>query len=36
MLILRLTSGNWLIASLATLTYAASYFFWYYSVTTEE
>jgi hypothetical protein len=36
LLILRLTSGNWPIASLATLTYAASYFFWYYSVTTEE
>ncbi len=35
-LILRLTSRNWLIASLATLTYAATHFFWYYSVTTEE
>jgi len=28
--------GNWLIAGLCTAFYAVTYFFWYYSVTTEQ
>jgi hypothetical protein len=33
---LRATHGNWPIASLSTVFYAATYFFWFYSVTTEQ
>jgi hypothetical protein len=33
---LRATHGNWPIASLSTLFYATTYFFWFYSVTTEQ
>lgn len=35
-LILRITHGNWLVAALATAFYSVTYFFWYYSVTTEQ
>jgi hypothetical protein len=35
-LILRATRGNWPIASLSTAFYATTYFFWFYSVTTEQ
>lgn len=35
-LILRLTRGRWLLAVPVTLFYAVTYFFWYYSVTTEQ
>ena len=34
--ILRLVRGNWALAALTTLFYAFTYFFWYYSVTTEQ
>jgi hypothetical protein len=33
---LRAARGNWPIAALCTAFYAATYFFWYYSVTTEQ
>jgi hypothetical protein len=35
-LILLATRGNWPLAALSTLFYAVTYFFWYYSVTTEQ
>jgi hypothetical protein len=35
-LILRSTRGHWPLAALSTAFYAATYFFWYYSVTTEQ
>jgi hypothetical protein len=35
-LLRRLTRGNWVISALLTLFYAVTYFFWYYSVTTEQ
>lgn len=35
-LALELTEKNWPISALATLLYAVTYFFWYYSVTSEE
>jgi hypothetical protein len=35
-LILHATRGNWPIASLSTAFYATTYFFWFYSVTTEQ
>jgi hypothetical protein len=35
-LILRATRGNWPIAALSTALYATTYFFWFYSVTTEQ
>jgi len=35
-LILLVTRGNWPLAALSTLFYAVTYFFWYYSVTTEQ
>jgi hypothetical protein len=34
--ILRATRGNWPIAALSTAFYATTYFFWFYSVTTEQ
>lgn len=34
--ILRQVRGNWPLAALTTLFYAFTYFFWYYSVTTEQ
>jgi hypothetical protein len=33
---LRATHGNWPIASLVTVFYGTTYFFWFYSVTTEQ
>jgi hypothetical protein len=36
LLCLRLTRGRWPLATLVTLFYAVTYFFWYYSVTTEQ
>lgn len=35
-LTLRATRGNWAIAGLSTALYATTYFFWFYSVTTEQ
>jgi hypothetical protein len=35
-LTLRATRGNWPLAALSTAFYAVTYFFWYYSVTTEQ
>jgi hypothetical protein len=35
-LILGATRGNWPIAALSTAFYATTYFFWFYSVTTEQ
>ena len=35
-LILRVTRGNWPIATLSTAFYGTTYFFWFYSVTTEQ
>ncbi|MGQ9501521.1 MAG: protein O-mannosyl-transferase family [Anaerolineae bacterium] len=35
-LCLRAARGHWPVATLATLFYAVTYFFWYYSVTTEQ
>jgi hypothetical protein len=35
-LILRSTRGHWPLAALSTAFYAVTYFFWYYSVTTEQ
>jgi hypothetical protein len=35
-LILRATRDNWAIAALSTAFYASTYFFWFYSVTTEQ
>jgi hypothetical protein len=35
-LILHVTRGNWPLAALSTAFYAVTYFFWYYSVTTEQ
>lgn len=35
-LILRLVRGNWPLAALTSLFYGVTYFFWYYSVTTEQ
>jgi hypothetical protein len=35
-LILRGTRGHWPLAALSTAFYAVTYFFWYYSVTTEQ
>ncbi|GAB4549541.1 MAG: hypothetical protein Kow0063_44380 [Anaerolineae bacterium] len=35
-LIVRVTQRNWLVAALSTAFYATTYFFWYYSVTTEQ
>jgi hypothetical protein len=35
-LLLDLTERNWAVAGLTTLFYAATFFFWYYSVTSEE
>jgi hypothetical protein len=35
-LVLRVTRGHWPVAALATLFYGVTYFFWYYSVTTEQ
>jgi hypothetical protein len=35
-LCLRVTRGRWPVAALITLFYAVTYFFWYYSVTTEQ
>jgi hypothetical protein len=35
-LILHSTRGNWPLAALSTAFYAVTYFFWYYSVTTEQ
>jgi hypothetical protein len=35
-LILRATRGNWPIAALSSAFYATTYFFWFYSVTTEQ
>lgn len=35
-LTLRATEGNWVIAALSTAFYATTYFFWFYSVTTEQ
>lgn len=35
-LILHTTRGNWPLATLSTAFYATTYFFWYYSVTTEQ
>jgi hypothetical protein len=35
-LCLRAARGRWPVAALATLFYAVTYFFWYYSVTTEQ
>jgi hypothetical protein len=35
-LILRATRGNWAVAALSTAFYAVTYFFWFYSVTTEQ
>jgi len=35
-LISRATRGNWPIAALSTAFYATTYFFWFYSVTTEQ
>lgn len=35
-LCLRLSRGRWPVAALVTLFYAVTYFFWYYSVTTEQ
>lgn len=35
-LTLRATRGNWAIAALSTALYATTYFFWFYSVTTEQ
>jgi hypothetical protein len=35
-LILRATQGNWPLAALSTAFYATTYFFWFYSVTTEQ
>ena len=32
----EVTGRNWLLATLLTLFYASTYFFWYYSVTTEQ
>ena len=36
LLLLEVTDGNWIISGLCTFLYATTYFFWYYSVTTEE
>ncbi len=36
LLLLRVTRQNWPIASLLTVFYAVTFFFWYYSVTTEQ
>ena len=36
LLILRATQGNWPLAALSTVFYATTYFFWFYSVTTEQ
>ncbi len=35
-LLLDVTGGNWAVSGLCTLFYAVTYFFWYYSVTTEQ
>jgi len=35
-LILRATRGNWAVAAMSTAFYAVTYFFWFYSVTTEQ
>jgi len=35
-LLLELTEDNWVVSGLATLFYGATFFFWYYSVTSEE
>jgi hypothetical protein len=35
-LALHITRGNWLVSSLVTSFYAVTYFFWFYSVTTEQ
>ena len=35
-LMLSITNGNWPLAALSTAFYAVTYFFWYYSVTTEQ
>lgn len=36
LLLLEVTDGNWIISGSCTLLYATTYFFWYYSVTSEE
>ena len=36
LILLRVTHQNWPIASLLTVFYAVTFFFWYYSVTTEQ
>ncbi len=36
LLLLELTERNWVVAGLATLFYATTFFFWYYSVASEE
>jgi hypothetical protein len=36
LLLLELTERNWAVAGLATLFYGSTFFFWYYSVTSEE
>ncbi|MFQ6000391.1 MAG: protein O-mannosyl-transferase family [Anaerolineae bacterium] len=36
LLLLEVTEGNWIISGSCTLLYATTYFFWYYSVTSEE
>jgi len=35
-LVLRTTRANWIVAALSTGFYATTYFFWFYSVTTEQ
>ncbi len=35
-LTLKATQGNWPVAALSTTFYATTYFFWFYSVTTEQ
>ncbi|MGQ9628144.1 MAG: protein O-mannosyl-transferase family [Anaerolineae bacterium] len=35
-LILETTGGNWLVAGLSTIFFSITYFFWYYSVSTEQ
>ena len=36
LLLLELTKRNWVVAGLTTLLYGTTFFFWYYSVTSEE
>jgi hypothetical protein len=36
LLLLELTKRNWIVAGLVTLFYGITFFFWYYSITSEE